>query len=142
MPFETYYAPPHIQVDINRITSPEEQWDGFRAPIGRDPELGITYTLAMDFTVVPMGIPANLELAFYIIEFDELDDIEDNIFDALRARLIIQDNMTRHLCLEVYKTMLHILLKEERPSSVYMQTMVPNLPEKALGKYRTLLTEA
>lgn len=142
MAFEFYFDNVENIAKVEMIEQSEGSWTVISAPIGIDPEAMLTYTLSIDIAPMMAAIPAEFELSFYIVEYDEDLDYADNIFDALRARRIVHQEEHREACLMLLRTMTRIFLSERRPESIFMQTIDQNLPRKALAKYEALLDVA
>ena len=107
-----------------------------RAPIGRDDATGTQYSVVVSLIRLDpfFGEEVNMELTFDVVAHDGLGPTY--IGDGSATTFIVGNERFKVLCLVCEAAML--LLQRRNPISVTYSTLQPNLPTKALHKYRVL----
>lgn len=107
-----------------------------RTPIGRDDALGIQYSLLVSLLRLDpfYGEAHNMELTFDVVAHDGATSAYYS--DGSETPFIVGNE--RFKVLELVCQSAQLLLQHRNPTSVIYSTMEPNLPGKALRKYRTL----
>jgi hypothetical protein len=111
--------------------------------LGSNPATGLSYSLfcALAPCVVPTGA---MEYSFWIADYDPDTNHSDRIWHGSDTKHLIQGDY-RPFVLYLVCEGLRVLVDRFRPQCVFIQTMSPNLPDKALAKYYQLgqvLTES
>lgn len=101
--------------------------------LGDNPQNGLSYSLWCSLTP-QTAVPGTMEFAFWIADYDPETNHMDRIWHGCdTTHLIVGED--RSLVLELVSAALVELVGRFGPRCVFMQTMAPNLPDKALAKY-------
>jgi hypothetical protein len=106
-------------------------------PIGYDEETGTNYSLFVTLDPRPGG---DWELSFFIVEYDD-DGNEQHVHWTREhlARLLTKGE--RQAVVGSVRAATRLLLTEVRPEKVYMCTVEPHLPARAMSKYAAIIEE-
>jgi hypothetical protein len=106
-------------------------------PIGYDEETRTNYSLFVTLDPRPGG---DWELSFFILEYDGAGN-EQHVHWTREhlARLLSKEE--REAVVGAVRAATRLLLSEVRPEKVYMCTVEPHLPARAMAKYAAIIEE-
>jgi hypothetical protein len=107
--------------------------------IGDDDATAMSYHTFTNLSPLPWGIPAEMELAFCIGEYDPEYDSTHQFWDGEDTRRRLETRRQRVIVLDIICRSVDHLIEQAHPASVMMQTCAPDLPAKALLKYSQIL---
>lgn len=108
----------------------------FTLDLGTDPSTGLSYSLFCSLAPQPGGF-GTMEFAFWIADYDPETNYTGKIWDGAATKHLIQGEH-RPFVLYVVGEALRVFTEHFKPQCVFMQTMLPDLPDTALAKYYQL----